>query len=132
MRSYQFSEYGHDLQPTEKETPTPRGDEVLLRVEACGVCHSDVHVWEGHFDMGGGRKLDISGGRALPFTLGHEIGGEVVAIGSTATGVTVGAKRVVFPWIGCGECPVCRADNEHLCARPRALGTRRHRARCQG
>ncbi len=123
MRSYQFSEYGHDLQPTEKDTPIPRGDEVLLRVEACGVCHSDVHVWDGHFDLGGGRKLDISGGRVLPFTLGHEIGGEVVAIGSTATGVSVGAKRVVFPWIGCGDCPVCSADNEHLCARPRALGT---------
>jgi D-arabinose 1-dehydrogenase-like Zn-dependent alcohol dehydrogenase len=123
MKSYQFAEYGQALQPTDQETPTPQGDEVLLRIRACGVCHSDIHMWDGHFDLGNGRELDISRGRALPFTLGHEIAGEVVALGPTAEGVSVGAQRVVFPWIGCGACPVCESDNEHLCSRPRALGT---------
>jgi propanol-preferring alcohol dehydrogenase len=123
MKSYQFGEYGGALQPSDQETPTPQGDEVLVRIRACGVCHSDIHMWEGHFDLGNGRELDISRGRALPFTLGHEIAGEVVAVGPTSAGVSIGAQRVVFPWIGCGDCPVCDANNEHLCPRPRALGT---------
>ncbi len=107
----------------ERETPVPQGDEVLVRVEACGVCHSDLHVWDGYFDMGGGKKLDVSTARELPFTLGHEIAGEVVAVGDTATGIVVGAKGVLFPWIGCGGCPICSSGNEHVCLRPRALGT---------
>ena len=123
MKSYQFGKYGHALQPMDQETPTPQGDEVLVRVRACGVCHSDIHIWDGHFDLGNGRELDISRGRTLPFTLGHEIAGEVVALGPTAAGVSIGAQQVVFPWIGCGDCQVCDADNEHLCSRPRALGT---------
>ena len=123
MKSYQFGEYGQALQLMDQETPTPQGDEVLVQIRACGVCHSDIHVWDGHFDLGNGRKLDISRGRALPFTLGHEIAGEVVAVGPAAAGVSIGAQRGVFPWIGCGDCPVCDSDNEHLCSRPRALGT---------
>ena len=103
--------------------PVVGNNEVLVRVRACGVCHSDVHIWDGHFDLGNGRELDISRGRTLPFTLGHEIAGEVVALGPTAAGVSIGAQRIVFPWIGCGDCQVCDADNEHLCSRPRALGT---------
>ena len=123
MKSYQFTEYGQPLELFESEQPTPTGDEVLLRVTACGVCHSDVHMWQGEFDMGGGRMLDVRGGRSLPFTLGHEIAGEVVAVGPTASGVEVGEKRVAFPWIGCGECDICDSDLEHLCMRPQALGT---------
>jgi len=73
--------------------------------------------------MGGGRKLDVTAVREVPFTLGHEIAGEVVAVGPEAEDVHVGDRRVVFPWIGCGDCDVCRADREHLCNRPRALGT---------
>ena len=122
MKSYQFGEYGHALQLMDQDTPTPQGDQVLVRIRACGVCHSDIHVWDGHFDLGNGRKLDISRGRALPFTLGHEIAGEVVAVGPTVAGVSIGAERVVFPWIGCGDCPVCDSGDEHLCSRPRALG----------
>ena len=123
MKSYQFGEYGGALQPSDQETPTPQGDEALVRIRACGVCHSDIHMWDGHFDLGNGRELDISRGRSLPFTLGHEIAGEVVAVGPTSEGVSVGAQRVVFPWIGCSDCPVCDAGNEHLCPRPQALGT---------
>ena len=123
MKSYQFGEYGGALQPSDQETPTPQGDEALVRIRACGVCHSDIHMWDGHFDLGNGRELDISRGRSLPFTRGHEIAGEGGAVGPTSEGVSVGAQRVVFPWIGCSDCPVCDAGNEHLCPRPRALGT---------
>lgn len=122
MRSYQFDAYSAPLKEFTKETPTPEGKEVLVRIDACGVCHSDLHIHEGFFDMGGGNKADLSRGRELPFTLGHEIVGEVVAMGPDVKGVSIGDKRIVYPWIGCGECPTCDADEDHLCARPRALG----------
>ena len=122
MKSYQFDEYGQPLKLFETETPAPQDEEVLVRIDACGVCHSDIHLWEGYFDMGGGKKLDLAQGRPLPFSLGHEIVGEVVAVGDKAGGTKVGDKGVVYPWIGCGDCPVCAAGQEHVCNRPRALG----------
>jgi alcohol dehydrogenase/propanol-preferring alcohol dehydrogenase len=65
--------------------------------------------------------------RALqpPRTLGHEIAGTVVAVGPEASGVQLGDRRVVFPWIGCGSCSLCEAGQEHLCNSPRALGVHR-------
>ena len=122
MKSEAIVEYGQPLQIVENETPTPKGSEVLLKVTHCGVCHSDVHIHDGHFDMGGGNKLDVRAGRQLPFTLGHEIEGEVAALGPDAKGVSVGDRVVAFPWIGCGECPTCNRGDEHLCNKPRALG----------
>ena len=77
MKSYQFRDYGQPLEAIEAPTPEPVGTELLMRVVACGACHSDVHVWEGQYDMGGGRKLDVRVGRDLPFTLGHEMAGEL-------------------------------------------------------
>src|SRR5690606_6008122 len=59
-------------------------------------------------------RLDIRR-RKLPFTLGHEVEGEVAALGPDAEGVRIGERRVVFPWIGCGECPACRRGEENLC-----------------
>src|SRR5258705_1086804 len=56
--------------------------------------------------------------------MGHEIAGEVVALGPRASGVTVGDKVVAYPWIGCGQCAVCDKGEELLCLRPRTLGTR--------
>lgn len=122
MRAEQIVEYGAPLQASEKETPAPQGTEVLVKISRCGVCHSDVHVHDGFFHMGGGNKADIRAGRKLPFTLGHEIVGEVVALGPEATGVALGARRLVYPWIGCRECPTCTRGLEHLCPRPRNLG----------
>ncbi|PCJ71091.1 MAG: alcohol dehydrogenase [Rhodobiaceae bacterium] len=122
MKSQAIVEYGAPLQEVESDIPTPTGSQVLLKVSHCGVCHSDVHLHDGHFDLGGGNKLDVSRGRKLPFTLGHEIGGEVVAVGPDADGVSVGDHRVAFPWIGCGDCPTCRRDEEQLCNKPQNLG----------
>jgi D-arabinose 1-dehydrogenase-like Zn-dependent alcohol dehydrogenase len=90
------------------------------------VCHSDVHIWDGHFDLGDGKQISLaSRGVNLPFTMGHEIAGEVVALGPNATGARVGDKVVAYPWIGCGECAVCLKGEELLCLNPRTLGTRR-------
>lgn len=122
MISYQLAQFGQPLHRTERTTPVPTGDEVLLRVSACGVCHSDVHLSDGFFDLGEGRKVDLSKGRQLPLTLGHEISGEVVALGPTSQGVAVGDQRVVYPWLGCRACAVCAAGQEHLCPFPQALG----------
>ena len=122
MKSQQFENYGQPLVCNQHEIPTPKGDEILIKVSACGVCHSDVHVWEGHFDLGDGKKIDLKGSHKLPFTLGHEIAGEVVAMGDSASNVTVGQSYVVYPWIGCGKCALCEKEQEHLCSRPRAIG----------
>ena len=87
MISYQLTRFGQPLERAESSLPVPAGSEVLVQVEACGVCHSDVHLHDGFFDMGNGRRLDLAKGRELPLTLGHEIGGTVVACGPDAGGV---------------------------------------------
>ncbi|MCP5372872.1 MAG: alcohol dehydrogenase catalytic domain-containing protein [Hyphomicrobiales bacterium] len=123
MKSYRVTAYGAALEIQEQATPTPKGSEVLLRTTACGVCHSDVHLWEGYFDLGGGRRLELGHGSAeVPFTPGHEVAGQVVAVGPDATGVALGQHRVAYPWIGCGACGPCRRGEENLCTRPRNLG----------
>src|SRR5579872_6605238 len=97
MRSYDVVECGAPLKLFERPTPKPVGSEVLLRVLAAGVCHSDIHIWEGHYDLGGGKKLMLTErGMKLPLTMGHETVGEVVALGPEAEGVKLGDKRLVF------------------------------------
>jgi D-arabinose 1-dehydrogenase-like Zn-dependent alcohol dehydrogenase len=123
MRSYDVAECGAPLKLFERPTPKPAGTEVLLRVLAAGVCHSDIHIWEGHYDLGGGKKLMLTErGMKLPLTMGHETVGEVVALGPEAEGVKIGDKRLVFPWLGCGSCAVCRRGEEQLCLKAQFLG----------
>jgi propanol-preferring alcohol dehydrogenase len=123
MRSYRVTEFGAPLSEVDAQTPTPSGTEVVLRVKAAGVCHSDLHIWEGGYDLGHGRRLSLKDrGIALPLTMGHETVGEVLALGPGATGVKPGDIRLVYPWIGCGKCAVCLADTENYCAAPRSIG----------
>lgn len=119
MISYQTTDPGAPLVKVESETPRPQGTEVLIKTLACGVCHSDIHMHEGVFELGGGKQLDV--GRE-GMVLGHEIFGEVIAFGPDAEGVNVGDRRVVFPWIGCGECASCKRGEENICTPGRALG----------
>ena len=125
MRSYRLEHFGAGLVEQQSDTPSPQGREVLLRVGRCGVCHSDVHLADGYFDLGGGNRIDLTRSVAPPRTLGHEIAGTVVALGPEAVGVSIGDPRVVYPWIGCGHCALCLAGDEHLCNAPRALGVTR-------
>ncbi len=125
MLSYPFEAFGKPLAQALRETPQPVGSEVVLRVGSCGLCHSDVHLQDGYFDLGNGNKLDLSRGIAPPRVLGHEIAGTVAAFGPDADGVALGDRRVVFPWIGCGTCGPCQGGREELCAAPRALGLNR-------
>lgn len=125
MLSYQLESFGKPLAQVLRDTPAPQGTEVIVKIGSCGVCHSDVHLHDGYFDLGEGNKLDMTRAVQPPRTLGHEIAGTVVALGPQAQGVAIGARRVVFPWIGCGTCSLCSAGNEHLCTAPRALGVHR-------
>jgi D-arabinose 1-dehydrogenase-like Zn-dependent alcohol dehydrogenase len=114
--------YGQPLCETVADLPEPQGSEVLVRIARCGVCHSDVHLQDGYFDLGQDRKLDVASGRALPFTLGHEIAGVIERAGPQAADAAPGRAVAVFPWIGCSGCADCLAGDENLCNAPRNLG----------
>ena len=122
LRRQSLTAYAAPLCETVVDCPQPRGSEVLVRVTRCGVCHSDLHMQDGYFVLGGDKKLDVRSGRTLPFTLGHEIAGVVERAGPAADGASAGREVAVFPWIGCGACPACQAGEENLCAAPRHLG----------
>ena len=123
MKSYQLVEFGKPLSPVDVATPQPVGEEVLIEVRAAGVCHSDLHIWEGSYDLGGGKRLSLKDrGMRLPLTMGHETAGKIVAIGPDVKDRKVGEVCLVYPWIGCGECRVCRMGYENLCMKPRCLG----------
>lgn len=126
MESWQVHEWGRPLQKVLGRRPRPQGTEVLVRVEACGVCHSDLHIRDGAYDLGGGKTIELGRiGIHLPLTMGHEILGTVIAAGPEAPPVESGLQAVVFPWIGCGACRHCRAEAEIDCETPVSLGTRR-------
>src|SRR5450759_2387772 len=78
MRSFQVCRCGEPMQFAERIDPKPAGSEVLLKVLAAGVCHSDLHIWEGFYDLGGGKILRLQDrGVKRPLTMGHENVGEV-------------------------------------------------------
>jgi len=123
MRAWAVVESGAPLQEIELPTPEPKGTEVLLETTYCGVCHSDLHIWEGYYDVGGGRKMSLKDrGVVLPLAMGHEIVGRVVKLGPEATGVRPGDIRIVYPWLGCGTCKSCLSDEDNMCLQPRSLG----------
>lgn len=125
MTSYQITEWGKPLVENHYMTPEPIGTEVLMRVTTCGVCHSDIHIRDGFFDMGHGEQRRLSElGVELPLTLGHEPVGEVAAVGPDVSGVSVGDRRVVWPWVGCRNCAACLSEEDILCERGRFLGAR--------
>lgn len=121
MHRQSLTAYATPLCETVVEAPQPQGSEVLVRISRCGVCHSDLHMQDGHFLLGDGKQLDVRQGRTLPFTLGHEIAGVVDSAGPDAD-AKPGAAVAVYPWIGCGQCAACKVGDENICAAPRHLG----------
>lgn len=103
------------LRPGRVESPKPGPGEVLLRVKACGVCRTDLHISAGELPD-----------PKLPLILGHEIVGTVVATGAGVDRFTAGA-RIGVPWVGwtCGVCGYCRSGRENLCDRARFTGYHR-------
>lgn len=126
MLSYDVIAWGKPLARREHATPAPRGTEVLLKLKYCGVCHSDVHIRDGYFDLGGDRRLHMGErGMVPPVTLGHEPFGTVIAAGPDAGAVEIGADRLAFPWIGCGGCARCLEGLDNYCMAPNMIGIQR-------
>lgn len=126
MNSYEVTEWGKPLQQVVRDVPTPGPNEVLMRLSFCGVCHSDVHIREGFFDLGNGMKAALADrGVKLPLTLGHEPLGKVIAVGAEVSGVQVGKTYLVNPWIGCGKCEFCLDGKDNLCEVNASMGVAR-------
>ena len=126
MLSYDIVGWGKPLKKAERETPKPTGAEVLLRLKYCGVCHSDVHIRDGYFELGGGKRFHMSErGMLLPVTLGHEPYGTIIAAGPEAGDLPLGADRLVYPWTGCGTCAPCSKVVDNYCMAPHCIGLQR-------
>ena len=112
MKAMLFDAPGHPLRVAELPRPVPGAGELLLKVSACAVCRTDLHVIDGEL-----------ADPALPLIPGHEIVGTIMEAGPGADRFAIGT-RVGVPWLGwtCGECAYCRADAENLCTHARFTG----------
>ncbi len=112
MRAMVLRKVGEPLQLTDMPVPEPMDHEVLIRVHACGVCRTDLHIVDGELDE-----------PKLPLVPGHQIVGTVAATGKGVAGFVPGA-RVGVPWLGstCNECDYCRSGRENLCREARFTG----------
>jgi alcohol dehydrogenase, propanol-preferring len=123
MKAARITETKEPLQVEELDHPAPKNEEVLVRVESCGICHSDIHLWEGGYAGPQGKFMSVKDrGVEFPLTPGHEIAGRVKEVGQSVSGFKEGDKVLVYPWIGEGTCPACRVGEENLCDSPRTLG----------
>jgi alcohol dehydrogenase, propanol-preferring len=127
MKAWMVVAPNEPLQEFELPTPIPTGSEVLVEVTHCGICHSDLHFWKGEYNMGGGKIMKLADrGVELPRAPGHEIAGRVVAMGPDAKGVAIGDMRIVYPWLGCGDCAACNNGRDIMCLTPKAIGVIRN------
>ena len=122
MKVAQIVEPNKPLKISEIETPIPTGRQVVVKVKAVGVCHSDLHLWDGGYDTGDGFMKVTDRGVKFPVIPGHEVVGKVSEIGDSVTGIEVGDDVLVYPWIGCGSCPTCKKGDTNLCEAPQSLG----------
>ena len=123
MKSAKIIEINQPLQIEESKTPKPKGSQVLVKIQSSGVCHSDIHLWEGGYEGPQGQFLKTTDrGVKYPVTPGHEIAGIVDSLGEQTEGFAKDEKVLVYPWIGDGLCPACRIGEENLCDKPESLG----------
>jgi alcohol dehydrogenase, propanol-preferring len=123
MKAARIVKENEPLQVQELQTPKPKGSQILIKVQSSGVCHSDVHVWEGYYEGIDGQPLKTADrGVKYPLTPGHEIAGIVDGLGEQVERFSKNEKILVYPWIGEGMCPACRTGQENLCDNPRSLG----------
>jgi D-arabinose 1-dehydrogenase-like Zn-dependent alcohol dehydrogenase len=129
MRSYVLNDFGQEIQAVDSPDLQPKGTEVVIAVTRCGVCHSDIHLQDGYYEIGGGKRLNMGpkGGISPPLVLGHEVLGRLIAKGPEApiADSELGKQFLVFPWVGCGQCDYCKRGDEHICNKPAALGINR-------
>jgi propanol-preferring alcohol dehydrogenase len=118
-------EFGAPLVERISRLPRPVDKQVLVRVKACGLCHSDLHFHEGYINLGSGNHLPLAAlNMTPPLVLGHEAFGQIAGFGPNA-GLTESDKGrlvIVYPWIGCGQCEYCKTGRHHQCQKPQAIG----------
>lgn len=125
MRAARIVKPKESLQMQDLDIPKAKGSQVVVKVHSSGVCHSDIHLWEGGYQGLDGQFLKASDrGVSYPLTPGHEIAGTVESLGEEAAkeAINKNEKVIVYPWIGEGLCPACRVGQENLCDKPRSLG----------
>jgi alcohol dehydrogenase, propanol-preferring len=123
MKAARIVRVNEPLQVQELQTPKPKDSQILIKIQSSGVCHSDVHVWEGYYEGIDGQPLKTADrGVRYPLTPGHEIAGIIDSLGEQVEGFSKNEKVLVYPWIGEGLCPACRIGEENLCDKPRSLG----------
>lgn len=118
----------HEAALTKIDLPLPSltDSEVLIEVTHSGICHSDLHIWEG-YNLGGGKKLLMSDrGVKLPHAMVHEVLGSVAKLVPNAKDLRIGERRIVCPWLSCGHCLVCMEGDENLCDKPQSIGIFHH------
>jgi D-arabinose 1-dehydrogenase-like Zn-dependent alcohol dehydrogenase len=128
MRAYAVKMFCEPVEPIEASDPQPKGTEVVIEVTRCGVCHSDLHIQDGYYDLGGGKKLSLADrGVSTPVIMGHEVLGRLIAKGPDApiADSEIGKTFLVYPWLGCGTCEICLRDEENYCPKPASLGVYR-------
>lgn len=114
MRALRLLATGSPLVADQLPTPTPAAGEVLVRVRAAGICHSDAHYRAGR-----------SASLQAPLTLGHEVAGEVAALGAGVASHAVGDRVCLHYLVTCGSCEACRAGHEQYCSTGRMIGHHR-------
>lgn len=128
MKAARIVKPNESLEVQQLETPKPKGSQILVKVHSSGVCHSDIHLWEGGYEGPHGLFLKTTDrGVKYPLTPGHEIAGTVEGVGGEVEEqegkqFIKNEKVLVYPWIGEGLCPACRIGEENLCDKPRSLG----------
>ena len=123
MKAARIVNVNEPLQVQDVQTPKPKDSQILVKVQSVGVCHSDVHVWEGYYEGISGQQLKTTDrGVKYPLTPGHEIAGIVDSLGEQVEGFSKYEKVLVYPWVGEGMCPACKIGQENLCDKPRSLG----------
>ena len=119
MQAARIIQPNQPLQVQQLETPKPKGSQVLVKILSSGVCHSDIHLWEGGYEGIGGQVIKTTDrGVKYPLTPGHEIAGFVESMGEEAKSFSKDDRVIVYPWIGEGLCPACRAGEENVCDKP--------------
>jgi len=127
MHGQAIIHYGQPLGPITLDERPLGPTETLVRVTSCGVCHSDLHIQDGYFNMGADAAAVKMSEGLLPLIPGHEIEGVIEALGqevqSRNPDLKPGLRVAVYPWIGCQNCPACSTGDQHLCEAGQSLGT---------
>ena len=123
MKAARIIKTKEPLEINDISIPKPKSDQVLVRVESAGVCHSDLHLWEGGYAGPQGVFMKVEDrGVKFPLTPGHEIAGTIEEVGESVRAFSKGDEVLVYPWIGEGTCPACRIGEENICDSPQSLG----------